>query len=963
MKFKILFLTFLFLPVLAMADSPGTSPDIHFYSEDLLRCRQSMEEQGYTSARTLRERLAKLSACVKDRTEERSHLWGRGYPEIGPFSRRGEHFDASRKTTGFVDIPDMLVNEEMYASSFNQSNPSVCMFPDLSFITAWEDERNGDIDVLGQRYTFAGNPEGANLELGDEDFPKDQFLPKLAILDNSSFVAIWIDEETFEIRGRRFTKELSPLGESFGVSDSPIPYTTWSPAVSSDSNGKFVVVWSDTRSGNNIYARRFDREGNPLGIGIQVNDDDGSKLHISPQVSAGFSGDFAIVWEDFRNTDADIYAQRFDSSGTKLGGNVLINLDSLNEDQYTPSVAVGPQGRFMVAWVDLRWGDEALFSRSLSFEFPTKDTLVIGITAETTSVVQETPPIVVDTLGRFTLAWVEYAPPNPAIYAQRFDSLGQGLGVTITVSNLQSISERHSLSLGASPGGSFVAAWMDKQTGNYDIFAQRINSFGFPQGENLIVNDDQMGANQSLPRIATRSDGSFMVAWEDLRRGTRDIFIKRLDQDAQALGDDFMVNDSTGRIYHGKPDVACDSPGNSVVVWEDARGGSVDIFAQMFDEAGNPDGENFRVSCLGSNINLSPGCDMSPDGNFVVVWSSTGGNGSDIYGRLFSPDGSPLDTFFEVNDDTESADQLSPQVCMNDSGGFVVAWVDRRGGQDRIYLQRFTPDGTKLDTNFAVSTDRTDPVQYQLDLDVNPDGDFIVAWTELYLSSSMIFAQRYNSSGSPVDDNVMVVEDLSAYPANPRVDFIDDERFVVAWEDFREQGSDIFYQTFSNGLPQGPNIKVNNDPYLALQNFPDIDVWDSHLYSVWRDNRIPGWGFSIFFNRIDLGQTWVEEQEGEGSFPSDFALYQNHPNPFNSYTSIQYTVSGERNQSVPVSLRIYNVLGRLVRTLVDDCKSVGTYRIDWDGKDNKGQNVSSGIYLYQLRVGDHVFTKRMLLLK
>jgi hypothetical protein len=921
-----------------------------------------MENQGYTCAQTLRERLAKLSIYMRDRTEDVNRFWGRRYSDIRPFSQRSEHFDAL-KTTGFVDIPDMLVNEETYTSSFNQRYPSVCMFPDLSFITGWEDERNGDIDVLGQKYTFAGNPEGANQKLGDENFPRDQFLPKLAVLDDSIFVAVWIDEETFEIRGRRFSKELSPLGESFAISDSPIPYTTWSPAVSSDSNGKFVVVWSDTRSGNNIYARRFDREGNPLGISFPVNDDGGSKLHISPQVSMGFSGDFVIVWEDFRNTDADIFAQRFDSSETKLGGNVLINLDSLSEDQYTPSVSFGPQGRFMVAWVDLRWGDEALFGRSLSFEDPTKDTLVFGITAETTAVVQETPPIAVDTLGRFTLAWVEYTLPNPTIYAQRFDSLGESLEGTITVSNLQSISERHSLSLSVSPGGSFVAAWMDKQTGDYDILAQRINSFGFPQGENLVINDDQMGANQSLPRIAARSDGSFVVAWEDLRRATPDIFVKRFDQDAQALEDDYMVNDSTGRIYHGKPDVACDSSGNYIVVWEDARSGSVDIFAQKFDEAGNSDGENFRVSCLGSGVNLSPDCSMSPDGDFVVVWASAGSNGNDIYGSFFSSDGSPLDTCFKVNDDTENADQRSPEVCMNDSGGFMVAWVDRRDGQDRIYLQRFAPDGTKLDTNFALSTDRVDPVQYQLDLEVNPERDFVVVWTEQYLSSSMIFAQRYNDSGNPLDSNIMVVDDASASPANPRVKFTDDGRLVIAWEDYREQGSDIFYQTFSDGLPQGQNVKVNTDPYLALQDFPDIDVCDSNLYSVWRDNRIPDQGFSIFFNRIYLGQTGVEEHEGEGSFPSDFTLYQNQPNPFNSYTCIRYTVGGGPNQSVRVSLRIYNVLGRLVKTLIDDCRSAGTYRIDWDGKGNRGQDVSSGIYLYQLRVGDRTFTKRMLLLK
>jgi len=968
MKIKILFLVLVLFCVRALTDHPTNSKSIQFYSEELLRTRHSIKEPGYTSIEILKERLTELGTHPRNPKVVAAHLGEKGGYGVEFLLRENGLCDRRWQKAGYADIPDMLVNQESYASSFNQSNPSVCMFPDRSFITVWEDERNGDIDVFAQKCTFDGNPIGLNFEVGEEDFPKDQYLPCVSIVDDTSFVVVWIDEEDFDIYGKKFTKDLSPIGETFQIDDSPIPYTTWSPALSSGLDGKFVVVWVDTRSGNNIYARRFDALGNPLGESFEVNDDEGNKLHTSPEVAIGLSGNFVIVWEDFRNTNADIYAQRFDLSGSELGENILVNLDSLNEDQYTPSVSMGPNDRFMVAWVDLRGGDEAIFARSFSFGYPLGDTVLFSISPDTSAVIQESPQIVADTLGRFTIGWTEYSLSAPVTYAQRFDSLGQTQGERIRISDLQSTGERHNPSLSASPSGSFVVTWMDKQAGNYDIYAQTVTSYGFLHGTNLFLNDDEMGANQNLPRIATRSDGGFVVVWEDWRGGNSDIFMRRFDQNAQALGDDYMVNDSIGRIHHGNPDVACDLSENFVVVWEDARENFLDIYAQLFDPSGNPGGENFKVNCWGMTNNSTPCCDVSPEGNFVVVWSSTVGNTNHIYGRLLSSGGEPLDTCFKINDDTLSVNHLSPAVAMDSSEGFVVAWQDRREGQDRIYLQRFASDGTKIGMNFPVYSNRPNLVQYNVDLDLNQRGDFVVTWTEPYLSSTMIFAQRYDSFCVPIDTNMMVVDDPSAAPENPQVKLTDDGYVVVEWTDHRAEGSDIYFQTFMNGTPQDPNQRVNSDPGNALQDFPAIDVWNSYLYSVWRDNRIPGWGFSIFFNRINYTETAVEDHQDKESLPANFVLYQNYPNPFNPVTRIQYTVGSRQTKAadgsfIPITLKIYNVLGQLVRTLVDEEKLAGVYQIIWDGRDEKRMELSSGIYFYQLKVRDETVTKKMVLLK
>ncbi|MGB3092594.1 MAG: FlgD immunoglobulin-like domain containing protein, partial [Candidatus Zixiibacteriota bacterium] len=84
---------------------------------------------------------------------------------------------------------------------------------------------------------------------------------------------------------------------------------------------------------------------------------------------------------------------------------------------------------------------------------------------------------------------------------------------------------------------------------------------------------------------------------------------------------------------------------------------------------------------------------------------------------------------------------------------------------------------------------------------------------------------------------------------------------------------------------------------------------------------------------------------------------------FNSVTSIQYTVSSRQNHPVHTTLKIYNTLGKEVRELVNTNRSTGSYSISWDGKNNAGKEVASGIYFYQLTTVNHKQTKRMIMLK
>jgi|GEM_PF-5345976 len=98
---------------------------------------------------------------------------------------------------------------------------------------------------------------------------------------------------------------------------------------------------------------------------------------------------------------------------------------------------------------------------------------------------------------------------------------------------------------------------------------------------------------------------------------------------------------------------------------------------------------------------------------------------------------------------------------------------------------------------------------------------------------------------------------------------------------------------------------------------------------------------------------------GDISSPTRFMIRQNYPNPFNPETTIRYTLS----ETEQVTIKIYNMLGELVKTLVNERKTAGDYSIVWDGKNERGIPVVSGLYVYQLKAGEFTQTRKMIFLK
>lgn len=231
-----------------------------------------------------------------------------------------------------------------------------------------------------------------------------------------------------------------------------------------------------------------------------------------------------------------------------------------------------------------------------------------------------------------------------------------------------------------------------------------------------------------------------------------------------------------------------------------------------------------------------------------------------------------------------------------------------------------------------------------------------------YANETVQFAMRFASTNTAYPgwfvDNFTVTGGIraTASPENFAAAVFEDdvtltwnapetELTVTGYNLYRSFGEDDefgdIYQTF------GP------DTY----SFTDVDLNDGNYT----------YGLTAVYDDVESETTTQMVEIGGGTgvddnltlAPSHYALSQNYPNPFNPTTEITFAIPNKET----VTLNIYNLNGQLIKTLVDEEKDAGYYNVTWNGTDNRGSSVASGVYIYRIDSGEYHSTKKMIMLK
>ena len=310
---------------------------------------------------------------------------------------------------------------------------------------------------------------------------------------------------------------------------------------------------------------------------------------------------------------------------------------------------------------------------------------------------------------------------------------------------------------------------------------------------------------------------------------------------AQApLGPEFQVNTHTTSSQSG-PAVAVDPTGRFLVAWHSylQDGSSHGVFAQAYDNLGNPEGAEFQVNDLTAGSQGSPRVTSLGNLEMVVVWNGQDGSEAGVFGRRVHVFGGVIGSEFAVNAYT-TFQQAWPSVAADGAGGFVVAWDSRdQIGRYNVFARRFNPDGTPRDSEFRVNSSTTGIHQRPDVALLGASGNFLVVWTGADYSQAGIFGQRYDFLGTPVGADFQVNTYTPYQDLSPSVAAAGDGSFVVAWENYSVYpqyasmvrarrydsagaalGSDFVVNSYTTWMARHP--QVSSDP---SGNF--VVVWDA----------------------------------------------------------------------------------------------------------------------------------------
>jgi hypothetical protein len=341
---------------------------------------------------------------------------------------------------------------------------------------------------------------------------------------NGNSVAVWSsygqDGSGWGVYGQRFTPGGMPLGSEFRVNTTTAGDQN-APSVAVAADGSFMVVWTSSGQdgdGLGVYGRRYDANGNPLGGEFLVNTTTaGDQTHASVAVDA--HDNFVVIWQGQSPqwwNGWDIYGQRFDASGARVGGEFQVN-SFTSYDQKNPQVAMDATGDFVVVWQSA-WEDGSGWG-IYGQRYNSSGNRVGGeFRVNTTTAGDQVDPSVAmsATGGQFVVTWSSYGQDGSGwgVYGQRFFATGARSGQEFQV-NVTTAGDQKSSSVTMDSQGNFLVSWQSygQDGSGWGVYGRQYNgTVGQPATGEFLLSSTTAG-DQTHPSFAMNDHGLAVAVW------------------------------------------------------------------------------------------------------------------------------------------------------------------------------------------------------------------------------------------------------------------------------------------------------------------------------------------------------------------------------------------------------------------------------------------------------------------
>ncbi|HLL52939.1 MAG TPA: hypothetical protein VK447_05295, partial [Myxococcaceae bacterium] len=554
-------------------------------------------------------------------------------------------------------------------------------------------------------------------------------------------------------------------------------------------------------------------------------------LQISPSVAFNGTG-YLVVWQDDRaGVDSDIYGTRVAADGTVLDtSGIAIKWGP--HKQRNPTVASDGSG-YLVVWEESGrdWFIDIHGAR-VAADGTVLDPEGFVISAGTGSGYR---PRVASNGAGYLVVWSDGRNRGEAytdIYGARVGADGVVLDPEgLALCACPRAQEEPSV---ASDGSGYLVAWEDVRSGSWDIYGTRVSADGTvhePSGLPLSTVTEE----QVTPAVASNGAG-YLVAWNDTRGGdSRNIYATR-------VGSDGAVHDPSGLLLStlganpNLPAVASNGTGY-LVAWErwSADNTSSDLMATRVGADGAV------LDPAGLMLSRAPGYQRTPaltsnGTGYLVVWGDSRGASFDIYAARVTADGRVEDSGGLLL--TGGANNQTSAAVASNGTGFLVAWTDDREGFSVVYAVRLGADGAVLDPSGLRlgGAGRA----FMPSVASNRSG-YLVAWQEWTRGTGGhwdLYATRVSASGTVQDPGGLAI---SIEPRDQRAPSVgsDGSNYLIAWTDYRSGNIPDVYATVvgADGRVHHPSGVAISADGVSREEFPSVGSNGDGYLVAWADSR------------------------------------------------------------------------------------------------------------------------------
>ena len=444
-------------------------------------------------------------------------------------------------------------------------------------------------------------------------------------------------------------------------------------------------------------------------VGVQTNDQKNQRIVTDTK------GGAIIVWEDFRNStpggNADIYVQRIDKNGYVKWTTNGINICSDPNDQGTVQITEDGYGGTIIAWNDHRAGNRDIYAQRIDSSGNVK-WIANGVAVAAKANDQRDCKLINDGTGGAIIVWQDSIGASWDIYAQRISGTGTAMwtagGVPVCVQPYSQLKVK----LRTDGAGGAIVVWQDHRSndpkvgGEYDIYAQRINSSGAVQwAANGVFVRSMLNISASNPSIESDGAGGAVIVWLDKRSNGTDttgVYAQRVNASGVMQWATNGIPICTAAGAQSSLDVTPSGTGGIIIAWKDKRSGlNNDIYAQKLNLNGTLAWAVNGVPISTANYDQSsPGIVDDGAGGAIIAYQDSSAGTEDITSSKIDANGVVLWTVpVGIAKGSGKNHQTNPKVVSDGSGGCIYVFQDERSADMDLYAHRILAGGTPAAVN------------------------------------------------------------------------------------------------------------------------------------------------------------------------------------------------------------------------------------------------------------------------